>query len=152
MPIQVISAEESRRRLALQFDPDRAAGAGGETESAEVKDAAIRLASILAKLHDDVKLDAMSKWERIRSGIEAACAKVDDADLDRFVHLCLAHVLADGAQTAACEPLAMLLETFAVRPPEWRRAFVRYCQTRTLALIVHGRRRWEGVKNGSVEL
>ena len=149
MPIPVISTEEARRVLAGLADPDRPSG--GAAESLEVKEAAVRFGSILAKLFGP-DLDRMTLWERIGSAFESACSKVDDGDLDRFAHLCLDHVRAEAGAAAACEALTATLETFAARPIEWRQAFVRYCRTHRIALVVHVRRRWELVKKGAVEL
>lgn len=149
MPISVMSTEEARRLLAGLIDPERPSG--GDAESLEVKEAAVRFGSILAKLFGE-SLDRVTLWERISSAIEAACSKVDDGDLDRFAHLCLEHVLADAGRAAACDALTATLETFAARPVEWRQAYVRYCRTHRIALVVHVRRRWELVKKGQVEL
>lgn len=148
MSIPVISTEDLRRQLAGLEDPDRAPGL---SESVEIKDAAHRLGCVLAHLFGD-SLERTTLWERIGSGFAAACAKVDDGDLDRFASLCLDHVKADAAKAAACEPLAQLLETFAVRPVEWRQGFVRYIRTRYYAVIVHSRSRWERVKSKEVDL
>ena len=77
---------------------------------------------------------------------------MDDGDLDRFASLCLEHVQADAARAAACEALDQLLQTFAVRPIEWRQGYVRYVRTHYYPVVVHSRARWERVKRKEVEL
>jgi hypothetical protein len=45
-----------------------------------------------------------------------------------------------------------MILTFAARPPEWRSAFVDHIRSRRFAVVVHGRARWEAVKNKEVDL
>lgn len=148
MSIPLISTEELRRKLAFAQDPDRTPG---EAETAEMKQAAYRLGSIMAHLFGD-SLDRLTLWDRIASGFASACAKVDDGDLDRFVSLCLDHIKADAGKAAATQSLGHMLETFASRPIEWRKAFLRYIKTHSYAVLVHARARWEQVKGKEVEL
>ena len=149
MPIPVSSTEEFRRKLAGLADPMRPSG--GDAEAADVRDAAVRLGTILARLFGD-DLDRKTLWGRIASAFETACSKVDDGDLDRFASLCLEHVKADPGSAAACEPLGATLEMFASRPIEWRQAFARHCRTHSYALVARTRARWELVKKGEVDL
>lgn len=149
MPIPVISTEEARRKLAGLVDPERPVG--GEAVATDVRDTAVRFATILASLFGD-SLDRLTLWERIASGFDSACAKVDDGDLDRFASLCLTHVLADAGRAAACDALGQTLGVFAARPIEWRQAFVRWCRSHRYPLVVHARARWESIKKGQVEL
>jgi len=144
----VISTEEFRRKLAGLVDPDRG---GGDAEAADVKEAAHRLGCVLAHLFGE-DLDRMTLWERIAGGFATACAKVDDGDLDRFVSLCLEHVKADAAKASACGALGELLQTFGVRPIEWRHRFVGYVRSHYYPVVVHSRARWELVKKGQSEL
>jgi hypothetical protein len=72
--------------------------------------------------------------------------------LDEFVTVCLEQVQADDGKVAACDALRQILETFRVRPPEWRRKLVATVARRRQPLLVHGRARWEQVKAGTVEL
>ena len=140
--------QEFRRKLAGLIDPERKIEA---SEKVEVKEAAIRLCSIFAHLFGE-SLDRITLWERIGSALRTSCAKASDDDLDRFVTLCLEHIQAEDSKVAACEPLKAMIETFAVRPSEWKYAFTAYVNTHRTALLVHARSRWENVKKGSVEL
>jgi hypothetical protein len=147
--LPTLDTEALRRRLAGLVDPNRQPGVA---EGAEIPETTARLCSILANLFGE-ELDRMTLWARIGSAFATAHAKVaNDADLDRFVSLCLEHVAADSGRTAACEPLLQLIETFAARPPEWRHAFLSYIETRRYAVLVRGRARWERVKRGECEL
>lgn len=148
MSIPVISTEETRRALAGLADPDRSPG---ESESVEIKDALHRFGCVLAHLFGD-ELDRIKLWDRIGSAFASACAKVDDGDLDRFATLCLDHVQADPGEAARCGPLNQLLSTFAVRPIEWRQAFVRHARTHYYSVLSHSKARWEQVKSKGVEL
>lgn len=140
--------QEFRRKLAGLIDPERKIEA---SEKIEVKEAAIRLCSIFAHLFGE-SLDRITLWERIGSALRTSCAKVSDDDLDRFITLCLEHIQAEDSRVAACEPLKQIIETFAVRPSEWKYAFTNYVNTHRTALLVHARSRWENVKKGTVDL
>jgi hypothetical protein len=137
-----------RRKLAGLADPERKIEAA---EKVEVKEAAIRLCSIFANLFGE-SLDRITLWEKIGSALRTSCAKVSDDDLDRFVTLCLEHIQAEDSKVAACAALMQMIETFAVRPSEWKYAFTAYINTHRTALLVHARSRWESVKKGTVEL
>lgn len=143
-----MDTESFRRKLAGLADPDRTTGM---TEKTEIRETASRFCSILAYLFGR-DLDRLTLSSRIDSALESACAKVSDDDLDRFVTICLDHIQADAAQAAACEPLRQLLETFLVRPPEWRQEFLHYIGTHRLAVVVRGKARWDLVKNKEIEL
>ena len=143
-----LDTQEFRRKLAGLADPDRHPG---ETEKVEIKETAIRLCSVLAKLFGE-NLDRMTLWGRIGSAFETACAKVSDDDLDRWLNLLLEHVQADPVQAAACDAMTQLVQTWAVRPPEWRHALLNYCRSHRYPMLTHGRSRWERVKKGEAEL
>jgi Tfp pilus assembly protein PilP len=104
----------------------------------------------LASLFGD-SLERVTLWTKIDAALVAACAKVADADLDRFVSLCLETVRAEPARAAASEPLFQMVTTFAARPPEWRHAFVEHVRHRRFAVVAHGRARWEACKKGEIE-
>jgi len=147
--LPTLDTEALRRKLAGLTDPDRTPG---QAEGVEIPEAASRFCSILASLFGS-ELDRKTLWTRIDSALTTAWAKVaSDADLDLFASLCLEHVRADASAVAACEPLRQLLETFAVRPPEWRHAFLHHVHSRRYAVIVRARARWEAVKAGRAEL
>lgn len=116
-----------------------------------MKETAARLCSILADLFGP-DLDRLTLWTRIESALVTAFAKSNDGDMDYYMTLCLEHVKAEAGRVAASEALASLLSQFAARPVEWRQRFVRYVNAHRLALLVHGRARWEQVKAKAVEL
>lgn len=147
-PLRELNYEELRRRLAGLSDPERHPGAA---EKQEVKDAAIRLVTVLAHLFGD-SLDRLTLWGRIGSALETAHAKTSDDDLDRFTDLCLEHVQAEDGKAAACDALTQLRQTWTVRTPEWRHSFLSYVGTHRFALGSFGRARWAEVKEGRVEL
>lgn len=143
-----LNAQEFRRKLAGLADPDRHPG---ETEKVEIRETAIRLCSILASLFGE-SLDRTTLWGRIGSAFETACAKVSDDDLDRWLNLLLEHVQADPVRAAACDAMTQTVQTWAVRPPEWRHSLLNYCRSHRYPLLTHGRARWELVKSKEVEL
>lgn len=147
-PLPALDAQEFRRKLAGLADPDRRPG---ETEKVEVRETAVRLCSVLAHLFGE-SLDRLTLWGRIGSAFETACARVSDDDLDRWLNLLLEHVQADPVQVAACDALTQLVQTWAVRPPEWRHALLNYCRSHRYPLLTHGRARWELVKRKEAEL
>ena len=143
-----LDTELFRRKLAGIVDPDRQIEGG---EKVEIREAVVRFGSIMAHLFGE-SLDRLTLWERIGSAFSTSLAKVSDDDLDRFVTLCLEHIKAEDGRVAACEPLLHMLETFAVRPREWRQAFLQYLLTHRTAAIIHARARWEKVKVKAVNL
>lgn len=147
-PLPRFDADAFRRKLAGLTDPDRKPEAGEKTE---IRETAIRFCTILAHLFGE-SLDRVTLWERIGSALSTSIAKVSDDDLDRFTTLCLEHVQAEDGKTAACEPLLSLLQTFSVRPREWRMAFVHYLGTHRTAALVHARARWQEVKEERIDL
>lgn len=147
--LPILDTEALRRRLAGLADPF--ARAVGATEGGEIQETANRLYSILAHLFGSA-LDRLTLWSKIDAATATACAKVSDGDLARFVSLCLESIQADAAKAAGCDALGQLLATFAVRPAEWRHAFVDHIHTHRYAVLVFGRARWEAVKAKEVEL
>lgn len=143
-----LNYDEFRRKIVGLQDPLRHPG---ETEKVEVKQAAIRLCSILAHLFGE-ELDRLTLWGRIGTAFETALAKTSDDDLDRFSDLCLEHVQADPGRAAACDALTQERATWAARPPEWRHAFLGYVASHRYAVLAHGRQRWDEVKAKRVEL
>lgn len=140
--------EAIRRRLAGLADPGRLAESRGEL--AEIREIAARLCSTLASLFGE-ELDRITLWDRIDSALTTALSRAADGDLDRFVSTCLEHVKAAPSRAAASEPLSTLLDTFAVRPPEWRQALLAYLATHRYAVLARGRARWEEIKAGRIE-
>ncbi len=147
--LETMDFQAFRKKLAGIADPSKRPSGGAVAQA--VKDDAIRLCSILAHLFGE-SLDRKTLWSRIDSAFATAVAKVSDADVDRFISLCLEHVQADPGHAAACQPLGQMLAQYATRPPELRQDFVNYCGTHRFAVLSHGRARWEQIKTKAVEL
>ncbi len=146
--LQPLDTELFRRKLAGLVDPDRVPG---RAEHETVRQDAIRFVTVLAHLFGE-SLDRITLWEKIGAALRTSLAKVADGDLDRFANLCLEHIVAEDSKVAACKALLQLLESWANRPPEWRQAFLHYITTHRIPLLVHGRKRWEEVKEAKIEL
>lgn len=116
-----------------------------------MKETAARFCSVLADLFGS-SLDRVTLWSRIDSALATAFAKAADGDLDHYATLCLEHIKADPSSVAASDALSSLLSQFESRPPEWRQRFVRYVNDHRMAVIVHGRARWNAVKGKEVDL
>lgn len=116
-----------------------------------VKQEAIRLCSIFAKLYGD-QLDRKEVWGKIASALASAIAKVSDADLLRFTNLVLESICADPALAVSLPALNSMFNTFDSWIPEVRHAFVNYIATHTFAVIAFARQRWEKVLKQEIEL
>lgn len=134
-----MDTEAFRRKIAGLEDPSRPLGA---TTDKVIKDEIVRFACMLAALFGD-GLDRLTLWTRIGSALATACAKVSDADTDRWATLCLEHVQAEPSRAATCEPLANLLSAWMQRPDEYRQAILNYTETRSFAVLAHARARWQ---------
>jgi hypothetical protein len=143
-----MDTEQFRRKLAGLEDPSRPLGASVDMA---IKQDVIRFACMLAHLFGE-GLARETLWGRIGSALATACAKVSDADTDRWATLCLEHVQADSVKTAACEPLGNLLAAWMGRPVEYRQAILNYTESRSYAVLAHARARWQDVKEGKADL
>ncbi len=148
-PIPILDTVAFRQKLAGLIDP--MSRTPGTTEKAEIRQSAVRLLSIFARLYN-VPGDRTELWQHIGKAVETSLAKVSDDDCDRFVSLCMESIQAEDSQVAACAAVLQILETFASRPPEWRHEFLSYLGTHRQAALVFARQRWEQVKSGGVEL
>lgn len=146
-PLPTFDAEAFRRKLAGFSAP----APPGETEVVGMRDDAVRFATILADVFGP-DLDRITLWSRIESALETACARESEGDLERWVTLCLEHVKAEPSKCAACMPLGQTLESFAVKPLQWRLEFLRYVNSRRYVVVVRARARWEDVKEKRAEL
>jgi len=115
-----------------------------------VKDMAVRFTSILASLFSD-DLDRKTLWERIGNGMVTAIAKAN-GDYEKFVSYCLDYIKAEPGKVAASAPLMQIMETMAVRPAEWKAAFLNYIETRRFLVLIKARAHWQEAKDGRVEL
>lgn len=148
--LAVIDTQELRRRLAGLADPF-SSSADTDGERVDIADTAIRFGTILAHLFSD-DLDRLTLWTRIESALDQACAKVGGTDLEHWINLCLEHVKADAAKTAACEPLVQMIQSIEVRPAQWKHAFLAYVRSRRYVVVVKARARWEQVKSKECDL
>lgn len=114
-----------------------------KTTSGQFREAAEQLVYVLAICYNRDELDPKKLWDRIATAVATACAKVDDADLDRLVSLALEAVRADHARVAANDEVTTIVADICEREETWRTGFVRYLQQHTYAAIIHGRRAWE---------
>lgn len=133
-----------RQRLAGLTDPDYSAG-DDDPAQAEQKEAAIELCLCLCDLFG-ASLDRMTLWDRIGSALASSAAKVDNGDIDRFVTMCLEHVLADVGAAGRHTGVAALLHAASEKNLSWRQGFVRYVAGHVYTIPVHARIRWEKIK------
>lgn len=138
LTLPVRGRADFRAALAGLADPDRQLTTG---DHASFRPKAARLVVALC-LHFGRDLDRKTLWSRIDSGLQAACAKVSDGDLDRWLDLLLEHVRADPARAAACPQLTGLRADLIGPDEAHRRAFVRYVETRRYAVLAFGRAAW----------
>jgi len=133
----LFNAEAFRAKLAgLMHD------APAENEAEELRDSAAELCRLLARHFNRDQLQVETLWDRIASGITAACEQVDDGDMDRLMSLCLAHVKADYTAAASDDAVRDFVVALGERPKEYRMQFVQYLKSHLYAALVHGRSRW----------
>lgn len=140
--LPVVSRDDFRRQLAGVCDPDRKLSAG---DQGSFRPKAERLVVCLCRHFGDA-LDRKTLWSRIDSGLQAACAKVSDGDLDRWLDLLLEHVRADPSSAACCADLAGLRHDLTAPDEAHKKAFLRWVETRRFAVLAHGRAAWEAYK------
>jgi hypothetical protein len=138
----VASQEDFRRRLAGLVDPDHTLA---EEDQTLFRDLATEVVVLLCR-HFGQELDRKTLWARIDSGLLAACSKVSDGDLDRWLDTLLAHVLASPEEAATCSQLAALRARLAALDVHRRMALVRYLESRRYAVLAYGRAAWESHK------
>lgn len=141
-----LSPESFRRMLAGLADDTSEPG-----WLEDFREAGARLALIMARFYDRTKLEPIKLWERIGSGIAAACEQVDDGDLDRLISICLDHVCASHSAVAADQEFAPVIQTLSERDESWRLQLVRYLKTHSYTILIHGRKLWEERKEVRLE-
>ncbi|WP_078124028.1 hypothetical protein [Leptospira alexanderi] len=144
--IEQITAEEFRRKLAGLEDKDKL----NNNDKQNLKDEAIRLATIFAKLFSD-DLDRMTLWNRIGSAMISACSKAND-DLELFVNCCLEHIKAESSHVAASEELAQIILSFETKTVTWKKQFISYVSKNHYIILVYARAKWIEIKSGKKEL
>lgn len=143
--IPVASRADFRRVLAGLADSGRAVQAAEHAAFGEMaKDLVVSLCAVFGD-----ELDRKTLWSRIDSGLQAACAKVDDGDADRWVDLLLEHVRASAARAARFGLLRNLRASLTARDDAHRRAFVAWVASRRYAVLAHGRAAWQAWKEAN---
>ncbi len=138
-PLPRLDAERFRRELAGLIDD----APQPERLEADFKEMSAALCVLLARHYDPNAKDRLQLWEHISKSLALACAKVSSGDLDMFVSLCLDAVRADHGQVVANEQSQWLIGCLTEREESWRLGFIRYIQTHSYVVLVHGRRLWE---------
>lgn len=148
-PLEGLSTEEFRQKMAGLLDPVRATG---DTERKEMRETGVRFLTVLAK-HYKLKSSREEMWGDVVNVVTKSVAKLGGSpDLERLVNDCLAGLLADDKYTIACPAINQLLEVFEVRDEAWRSQLVVDLHNHLRPWAVHARRRWEQVKEGKVDL
>lgn len=140
--LPVRSRADFRAALAGIVDPDRKITEG---DKGAFKQKANRLMIALC-LHFGDELDRKTMWTRIDSGLQSACSKASDADMDRWLDLLLGHIKADPARASSCEYLSGVRSDLTLPDETHRKAFLRYVETRRYAVLANGRAEWETYK------
>lgn len=138
-PLPQLNAERFRQELAGLIDDTRQAPRLGD----DFKSHAAQLCVLLARHYDPDAKDRLALWEHIAKALSLACQKVDTGDLDLFVTLCLENVRAQHSTVISNEQSAWFIGALTEQEESWRLGFVRYIQTHSYVVLVHGRRLWE---------
>lgn len=147
MPLPILDTETFRRDLAGLSDPRVAHDASAPKE--ELRAAAVELCVVLAELFNRDKLDPITLWSRITSGIAVACSRVDDGDLEALSCIALDHVQADGTRVACSDRYAVWIRDYATKPAEWRLALVSHIDRLGYVVVALGRQAWQAHKGAS---
>lgn len=139
--IAVRSREDFRKSLAGIADPERRIQA---SEQSSFRPTAEQVVVFLCRVFGD-GLQKTTLWSRIDSGLQAACAKVSDGDIEAWLCLLFDHVRGDVGTLSEGEhaELLSLINTLQSRDESHRKAFVRWAETRRVAVVAHGRAAWD---------
>lgn len=135
-----LSQEEFRRRLAGLCDPHRPLSA--LEKDADIRNHAVDFCMVLCELFGQ-SLDRITLWDRIGSALQTAVSRCEGGDIELFASICLEHVRADPARTAANEHFRDWLSNVQTRTDAWRQAFIHYVGHRTPVILVLTRQRWQ---------
>lgn len=145
LSLPVVGREEFRRRLAGLIDAGRAVQeVEREAFRLIANDVVVSLCVVFGSC-----LDRKTLWSRIDTGLQTACAKVDDGDTDRWLDLLLDHVRAEAARVVRLGLLRNVRESLRSKDDTHRRAFLRWVETRRYAVITHGRAAWDQWKDAN---
>jgi len=144
MPLSILDTETFRRDLAGLSDPR----VSDETRAPkdELRAAAVEFCVLLAELFNRDKLDAITLWTRIASGLAVACSRVDDGDLEAFSCIALEHVQADGTRVACSDRYAVWIRDYPGKSAEWRRALIQHFDRFGFVVVALARQAWQARK------
>lgn len=137
MEIELLSAENFRRRIAGLEDPSR------KLETFDLKSIeadAVSFIAVMPELFGE-DLDRKTLWERIANGLHTASAK-SGGDVGLFVQELLVYIKADPGQVASNERFAMHLEMLLLRPKEIQDQFVRTMSAKSYLIVTKARAVW----------
>ena len=137
MEIELLSAENFRRRIAGLEDPSRKLEA---FDLRAIESDAVSFIAIMPEMFGE-DLDRKTLWERIANGLHTASAKSGN-DVGLFVQELLGYIKADPGQVAANERFALHLETILSRPKEVQDQFVRTMSAKSYLIVTKSRAVW----------
>lgn len=139
--LAVRGREDFRKALAGVADPDRKLSVG---DSASFRPMAERVVVFLCRVFGDA-LDKKTLWTRIDSGLQAACAKVSDGDTEAWLCMLFDHVRGEVGTMSEDKQAELLglLADLESRDAAHKKAFVRWVETRRVAVMAHGRAAWD---------
>jgi hypothetical protein len=138
MLITEIEPAEFRRRLAGLSD----SGGGEDLAPGVYRDIASDMVLLCAICFNRDQLDATTLWTRIDSGIERGLAECGGEDVERFVDVCLQHVLASANVVAANEKALEIQDRIYSLGDSKRVMFLRYLAEHRMPSLVFGRKKW----------
>ena len=140
--LKTFDAESFRQTLAGLVDVTQ-----GAEQFGDPKEHAIDLVVLMAIGFNRDRLDTMTLWDRIESGIREAIATCPHDDITAFIGSCLEHVLCpinriigNGKAEAIQSRLYVLTEEESI-------AVVRYLHAHLLPVMVFARQRYQEMKD-----
>jgi len=102
---------------------------------------AIDLALCMAELFNRDKLQAVTLWSRIATGLEHS-AKENSANALTLVNGCLLHVQADATRAACNDRLGGLLHVASEQSELWARQWSRWISGHIYIIVAKARAQW----------
>ena len=150
-PIQSFDAVAWRHKLAGLTDPD-CSEIDENKSMIEHRKWSTELCVCLCEIFGDKgrggPLERITLWDRIESALRTSVAKSGDGSIDRLMSLCVEHVHGIGyARNTRYLSLLALTDN----PMSWRQSFSRYIAQHVPAILGHGARAWEQVKQENAD-
>lgn len=140
--LPTFDAAEFRRKLAGLSD-----STGGEGDLPEsCKERSVDLVELIAICFNRDKLDAMTLWDRIESGIRKAIEECQPDDMAGVVNVCLSHVMAEPNKVVGNARSQELQDNLYGLQEDQSVAVVRYLSTHMYPCIRFGKQRWDASK------